>query len=256
MTITPDGADVEALDDALALAWPRWWRCGSRRRRGGRRRWDRVQPGEGCTATPTGLSITTIGVVVVDDPDALDDLGHDLERVGLRRDRHVEHRAGVDAVALADAAAVDLHESLGDQVGGPGAGEAEHPRHRGVDALAGQAVGHEDGALLGVRWSRLLATRTARHGCRRARMPRKVWRMIRPAATLMQMSAMLKTGQLGSIRKSTTWPRRAPGRADEPVGEVAADAGEQEAEGQRPQQAAEPAAQPEHDDHGRRWPGP
>ncbi len=35
--------------------------------------------------------------------------------------------------------------------------------------------------------------------------------MITPAAMLMQTSATLKIGQCGSCRKSTTWPRKAPG---------------------------------------------
>ena len=65
------------------------------------------QPGRGVDGDADRLVDHHDRVVVVDDPDALDDLGHDRERVAQRRDDDVEHRAGVHPVALADDGAVD-----------------------------------------------------------------------------------------------------------------------------------------------------
>ena len=100
-----------------------------------------------------------------------------------------------------------------DQVGGPGAGQAEQLGDRGVDALAGQRLGDREAAVVAAgRRQRLLRRRRPRPSSRRpvgrstrvpsSRMPRNAWTRISPAATLMQMSATLKIGQFGSIRKS------------------------------------------------------
>ena len=188
------------------------------------------------------------GVVVVDDPDALDDLGLHLERVTLGRDRHVEHRTAVDPVALADGRPVDVHQALGDQVGGLGAGEAEHPRHRGVDALAGQTVGDEDRALLGV-------------GGHAASCPES--RSELAGAVEGEPAERLQDDQAGSDVDADVGDveDRPVGQhqevddvaverlrlAHDAVGEVAGNAAQQQAEGQRPADAADPAAQPEHD---------
>ena len=158
-------ADVEALHDPLSLAGtaggdpePGTGQVAHHGRAGPARR--------GVDGHADRLVDHHDGVVVVDDPDPLDDLGDHRERVGLERDRHIEHRAAVDPVALADSSAVDLHEPLGDQVGGLRTGEAEHPGHRGVDSLTGEAVGNEDGALLGTSGHRRLLTRWSHHGSR------------------------------------------------------------------------------------------
>ena len=68
------------------------------------------QPGEGWTATPTGLSITTMASSSWMIPMPSTTSGTHRERVGLRRDRHLEHGAGQHPVALADAGAVDGDE--------------------------------------------------------------------------------------------------------------------------------------------------
>ena len=172
----------------------------------------------------------------------------DLERVGERGDRDVERGAGQHPVALGRGVAVDLDHALRDQVGRAGARDPEELGDRGVDALAGQRLGHLEAAVVGA-----LSHRRARRSRTRdpsSLMPRNAWMRISPAATLMHMSATLKIGQCGSIRKSMTWPRKRARRAEHPVGEVAGHPGEQEAERHGPGRAAEPAAQPEHDADG------
>ena len=53
--------------------------------------------------------------------------------------------------------------------------------------------------------------------------------------------------------KSTTAPSKTPGRAEDPVGEVAERTAEQQPERDRPGQAVELAGEPgDHHDHGRR----
>src|SRR5690606_37049052 len=79
------------------------------------------------------------------------------------------------------------------------------------EPLTGQAVGHHQRAVLHVRSGH--ARPSADPGddfCSRVPSrcrPRTVCRMIRPAATLMQTSATLKTGKFGKAGKSMTWPR-------------------------------------------------
>ena len=140
---------------------------------------------------------------------------------------------------LAVPAPSTLHQAARDQVGGAGAREPEHLGDRGVHPLAGQPVRHREGAVVCARAA--MRSRVRGSSVRRAtrdpssRIPRKACTRISAAATLMHMSATLKIGQCGSIRKSTTWPRSGPGCAEQPVGEVAGDAGEQQPEGDRPQ---------------------
>ena len=52
----------------------------------------------------------------------------------------------------------------------------------------------------------------------------------------MHMSATLKIGQCGSIEEVHHVPAQHPGLAEEPVGEVAGDAGQQQPEGDRPRE--------------------
>ena len=55
----------------------------------------------------------------------------------------------------------------------------------------------------------------------------------------MQMSATLKTGQWGTREQVDDVAAQRPGVAQQPVGEVAADAGEQQPERHRPDHVAE-----------------
>ena len=146
----PGRADVEPLHDALALRGA----AGGDPEAGAGEVADHRRPrpaGAGVHGDTDGLVDHHDGVVVVDDLDALDDLGDHLERVGRRRDRHVEHRPGVHPVGLADRRAVHLDVALADEVRGAGPGHPEHPGDGGVHALAGQALGHQHHALLSHR---------------------------------------------------------------------------------------------------------
>ncbi len=144
------GADVEAVDDALALGGA-----------GGR---DPV-PGGGEAADDGGAGPAGAGVggdadrlhddhdvvVVVDDLHALDGLGDDLDRRSGLRHLHLQPGAPVDPLGLPGHRAVHLDLPGGGQLGGLGAGEAEHAGDGGVDALALQTVRYGQGADLGVR---------------------------------------------------------------------------------------------------------
>ena len=128
--------------------------------------------GRGVDGDADGLVDHDDRVVVVDDLDPLDDLGDDRERVDLDRDRHVEDRAGQHPVALAgDGDAVEQRRGrCGDQVGGAGARQPEQPGHRGVDALAGEAVGHGEHPVVGPT-AHSAGSRAARACVARARVP-------------------------------------------------------------------------------------
>ena len=65
----------------------------------------------------------------------------------------------------------------------------------------------------------------------------------------MQMSATLKTGQFGQHEEVDDVAAQRAGLPEEPVGQVAGDAGQEQAEGDRPATAADPAAEVEHDQH-------
>ena len=176
------------------------------------------QPGRGVDGDADRLVDHDDGRVVVDDLDALDDLGDDLERVGLDRDLDVEHRALQHPLALADVGAVEPHPAVGDQLGGPRPGQAEQLGHRDVDPLVRRGRPGPAGSG-GRRWSRVVlrvVSVSRRLGASpwrvpSIRMPRKTWSRIRPAPTLIEMSATLKIGQFGSWRKSMTCPRNGPG---------------------------------------------
>ena len=102
----PGGADVEPLHDPLPLG-------GTARgdpEAGGREVPDdrRAGPaGARVHGHPDGLVDHHDRVVVVDDRDALDDLGDDRDRVDGGGDRHVEHRARLHPVGLGGRRAVD-----------------------------------------------------------------------------------------------------------------------------------------------------
>ena len=63
--------------------------------------------------------------------------------------------------------------------------------------------------------------------------------MIITAAAVIHMSATLKIAKCGNWKKSTTWPRRTPGRPEQPVDQVAGDPGTEQTEGDRPAEMAE-----------------
>src|SRR5690606_6366015 len=117
-------------------------------------------------------------------------------RVTLVRDGDVEQGAGEHAVALGDATAVDGDQPLRDQVGRSGAGQSEHLRQRGVDAFAGQPVGHLQAAVvdLGHVVGSCFSSCSSRSRVPSMCTPRKAWITISTAAPLIDMSAMLKTG--------------------------------------------------------------
>ena len=101
-----------------------------------------VQPGARVHGDPDGLVDDHDRVVVVDDLDALDGLGHDRDRVdrGAGSPRRASSPAPPGRTWPARDA-VDADVTADDQLGRPGAGQAEHPGDGGVDALAGQPVG-------------------------------------------------------------------------------------------------------------------
>ena len=149
------------------------------------------------------------GVVVVDDPDPLDDLRDHLERVGLRRgsSRRAWSRRGPGR---------SCRRRRRRPAPGPGRSgrrpwcarsRTSGPSRRRRARRPGRRARRRCAARRG--WSsgrRLDDSDRPTSRVPSSATPRKVCRMIRPAATLMQMSATLKTGQWGSIRKSTTWP--------------------------------------------------
>ena len=114
-----------------------------------------VQPGRRVRGDADRLVDDHDVVVVVHDPEALDGLGH--QPYGRRRvgQRHLEPAAGVHPGGLADHLPVELHVAAGGEVGGLGPRDAEQPGQSGVDALALEALGHGQAAVLAhVRSSR------------------------------------------------------------------------------------------------------
>ena len=62
------------------------------------------------------------------------------------REQHLEQVAGADPVGLAGGLVVELDVAGGGEVGGLGARDPEQPGEGGVDALALEPVGDEEGA--------------------------------------------------------------------------------------------------------------
>ena len=145
-------------------------------------------------------------VVVVDDPDALDHLGHHLQRVLLAGEDHLEQGSGDQPVGLRGRLAVHVHQLARDQLGRLAAGDAEHPGQRDVDPLPAEALRDLQGALLAVgRRSFLVPARVVGvPGPVQADPRGRSSTANMTAATSMQMSATLNTGQCGSAKKSTT----------------------------------------------------
>ena len=144
------------------------------------------------------------------------------------------------------------HRSVGDQVGGPrcgtgrttGSGRRRRARPPGRPAPAGARSPHAHPA------PSMLAGSAMAVGRAPPVMP-SPGRAARPGRrqVTMQVSATLKIGQCGSSRKSTTWPRAKPGLRRQPVGEVAAGPAQEQAQGHGPGPAAQPAGDPDQDDH-------
>ena len=158
------------------------------------------------------------GVVVVDDLDALDDLGDDLERVDQRRDRR--RRAPPRAAPGRSCRPPRRRAARGRWRSGRRRGCARartsgpwrrrRARRRAPRAPAG-CGGRRQARVDSARGLAAAVLERAVARVPSSRTPRKTWIRISAAATLMQMSATLKTGQWGSIRKSTTCPRSGPG---------------------------------------------
>ena len=91
----------------------RWWRSGSPRRAGARPRSGPVQPIEGCTATPTGLSTTTMSSSSWMIPIPSTTSATHLERVGSRGKVTSSSAPGTSRSDFAAGLAVD-----GDQLAG------------------------------------------------------------------------------------------------------------------------------------------
>ena len=152
------GADVESLHDALTF--------GRTRGRDAEARC--CEPADDRASGPTesrvgrhadGLVDDDEGILVVDDAHSRHGVGHDLERLPGFRHHDVEPFAGDDAIGFDDRAPRHLHSPVCADIGGRSAGEAEQLRHRGVDALAVESLGDEDGAFshespLSHGWSR------------------------------------------------------------------------------------------------------
>ena len=198
-----------------------------------------VQPGRRVHGDADRLVDHHDRVVVVDDPDALDDLGLHLERVGQRRDRHLEQASRAPAGRSWPTAAPSRCDvALADQVGRAGAREPEHPGHRGVDPLPRQPLGHGAGP----------GGRPRSRGPRRARAAlgsRPVTRAVEPdAAERLQQDQAggdvdadvgdVEDRPVRQHEQVDDVPAQRTRVAQQPVGEVAGDAGRAAARGPRP----------------------
>ena len=156
--------------------------------------------------------------VVVDDLDALDDLRHDLERVGL--DRDASRRAVAPASTRSLLAARRRRRCTRPRAIRSAARVRESPNSWASAASTRSPARPSGTGRAAVVCARAVRAARVRAGssvsavdprCRRAGCRGTPAAGSAPAATLMQMSATLKIGQCGSMRKSTTWPRSGPG---------------------------------------------
>src|SRR5690606_41876847 len=85
-------------------------------------------------------------VVLVDQAHALGDLGPDLDGRLLVRQLDVHHRPGLETGGAGGDLAVDQDVPGHDEVGGAGAGQAQHAGDAHVHTLPGEAVGDHQGA--------------------------------------------------------------------------------------------------------------
>ena len=167
--------------------------------------------GRGVDGNADGLVDHHDGVVVVDDLDPLDDLGDHLERVGLRpgSSRPASRRRARDRSCRRPRSRRARGPGRSGRPPWCGTARTSAPwRRRRARRPAPPVPGRSGGPRSCSCVARVfgIGTRSPR-----SVTPRMLWRMMTLAAPMMHMSAMLKTGQLGSIIQSMTWPRRMPG---------------------------------------------
>ena len=180
--------------------------------------------------------------VVVLEPDHHFDrgIGHGQAR-DLRLAEELDHAAGLELAALADAFAVDQHRTRLDEVlhlaSGP-AGQQRNARSRRSPANASGTASCSAiaGFLLGA------FSRCSRMSARIAHSTMRI------APTVMAESATLKVGKSPTCTKSTTAPLRKPGGAEQPVHQVPERTAEHEREPDHHQRVAG-AAHGAHEDH-------
>ena len=138
---------------------------------------------------------------------------------------------------LLDRRTVDLDEALGDQVGGPGAGQPEQLRDRGVDPLAGQRLGDGEAAVVAAghgSGSASAASRRSSAGSSdlarvpSSRMPRNAWTRISPAADVDAHVGDVEDRPVRQHQEVDDVAAERAGLAEQPVGQVAGHAGQQQ----------------------------
>ena len=182
-------------------------------------------------------------VVVVDDPDALDHLGHDLERVVLAREGDVEHGPGT---SRSDLAAAWPSTCTSSRESSSAALLREMPNMR-ASPTSTRSPPSPSGTCR-VRCSpsdsahRLVPASVVLVPCAvEADAAQQEHHAGSPPATSMQMSATLKTGQLRQREEVDDVAAEGPGSPEHPVDEVARHPGQQEAERHRPAPVSHPA---------------
>ncbi len=208
-----------------------------------------------------------MSVVLEDHPQAGHGLGPGPQRHGRRREGHVQPLPGRDPVGLGRQAAADQNVARADQLGRGGPGQAEHPGQRGVQALAVQAVRHGHPAL--ARAGPLDGHRPwpgpgspawpAASSASASSRSRSRWPSRRDAASGQQdgQDAAADDGRVGQVEDGPVRQldpvdhvaAEQAGAAEDPVDQVAAGPAEQQAQRQRPGQAADASrgAQDQHD---------
>ena len=172
---------------------------------------------------------------------------------GASGSAHVSHAPASSRSDLPAGDAVDLDAAVFGEGGRGGPRQPQQPRQAGVDAHTGQALGDWHRPLGHQAVSALRRWRSSPRG----RRPIGVEVVIRTATSPTSRmappttagSATLNTGHQPMERKSTTWPRSGPGRAEEPVDEVAQGTAEDHAQPERPPRRDQPAAHPDDADH-------
>ncbi len=231
----PRRADVEALHDALPLGSP----GGADPEPGSSEVLDdrRTVPAEAGVGGDAGRLVDDDDVgVVVDDRDA----GHLRRRDGdgaCRGDLDLEHVAGTDAVGLADDDGVDQHSPGFGEVLDPAAGQPGHAGRSRIDAVAVQPVRHQPDASTseastGLLQSGAVETHLRDHG--------------QPDADHGRCGdehvGDVEDGEVGQLDEVDDVPAERPGLAEQTVGEVAGDAGQQAARWSQPSRRAGGAA--------------
>ena len=224
-----------------------------------------VQPGLGWAATPTGLAIDDDVLVVVHDLHALDGFGHDLQRRGGLRQLHLEPGARGDTLGLhhpapsmrtlpseASSAAL-VREKPNMRASAASTRSPSRPSGTGRVRVSGMVLTHEYAA--GRRYSAgpSRGGRALSRGGRSRRVQAAEGEQHDQdaAADDRGVGEVEDREVLGCDEVHHGAPEDA-GRAEDPVGEVAERAAEQQAERDRPGHAAQLAGEPDdhHDDDG------